>query len=331
MSDKENSRPGVSRRAFLRALGIGTAAAASAATPVRALAIDDIGTVEHEPGEELVTVFDLAKCIGCEECVYACKEVNAHKHPEPKKPFPKMYPSRVPVADWSDRRDVIDRLTPYTWVYIQRAEVEHEGKVHALNIPRRCMHCVNPACADLCPFGSARKQLDGIVRIHEDQCLGGAKCKKVCPWSIPERQTGVGLYLKLMPQFAGNGAMYKCDRCFDRVAEGKLPACVEVCPVQAQAIGPRSEMVALAERIAQERNGYLYGLEENGGTNTIYVSAVPFEKLNAAVEKGKGKPHFKPVKNTLALAEKLAWGVLAAPLAGIAAGIAAARKGGDRD
>jgi Fe-S-cluster-containing dehydrogenase component len=72
-----------------------------------------------DAGEEpLATLIDISRCIGCEECVYACQDANAHKFPEPEKPFPKMVPDRVPVEDWSDRRDVTDRLTPYNWLYI---------------------------------------------------------------------------------------------------------------------------------------------------------------------------------------------------------------------
>ena len=58
-----------------------------------------------------------------------------------------------------------------------------------------------------------------------------------------------------------------------------------------------------------------------GGTNTIYVSPVPFEELNKAVEKGKGKPHLKPVEDTMAQANNLAAAMLIAPVAGIAAAV----------
>jgi Fe-S-cluster-containing dehydrogenase component len=183
------------------------------------------------------------------------------------------------------------------------------------------MHCQNPPCADLCPWGAAKQEENGVVRIDDQLCLGGSKCKKVCPWHIPQRQSGVGLYLDVLPQFAGNGVMYKCDRCFDRLKEGKLPACIEVCPEQAQIIGPRDEIVAEAHRRAKEMNGYIYGEKENGGTNTIYVSPVPFGELNKAVEKGPGRPHLKPVANSMANEDNLTKALFIAPIAAVAAGV----------
>jgi len=254
--------------------------------------------------------------------VEACQEVNAPKFPEPKKPFPKMYPNRVKVSDWSDQRDVTDRLTPYNWLFIQEATVTVNGKEETLTIPRRCMHCQNPPCADLCPWGAAYKLKNGITRINSDYCLGGSKCKNVCPWHIPQRQTGVGLYLDLLPAFAGNGVMYKCDRCYNRIAEGKLPACIDVCPENVQKIGPREEILKEAHAIQKEIGGYIYGEKENGGTNTIYVSPVPFEDLNRSIEKGPGRPNLKPVKNSMEQADNLAKAMVIAPIAGIAAAAA---------
>ncbi len=315
----------ISRRTFLKGLLLGGA----------------VGLLP-KPGyasygdEELATLLDLSKCIGCGACVEACKEVNAHKFPKPKKPFPKMYPSRVKVADWSDKQDVDDRLTPYNWLYIQSAYVTWKGEEYEVNIPRRCMHCQNPPCANLCPWGACSKQKNGIVRINPDVCLGGSKCKSVCPWHIPERQTGVGLYLKLLPSFAGNGVMYKCDRCYDRVAKGQLPACIEVCPEKVQSIGPRKEILKRAHQLAKEMNGFIYGEKENGGTNTIYVSPVPFDLLNKDIEKGPGRPHLKPVPDSMADEEVLGMAVLAAPIAGISAGVLktlskAGKKEGDHE
>jgi Fe-S-cluster-containing dehydrogenase component len=131
--------------------------------------------------EELATLIDINKRIGCEACVDACREVNSWKFPEPQKPFPEMVPRRVKVSDWSDKRDVTDRLTPYNWLFIQEATMTVGGEEQTLTFPRRCMHCQNPPCANLCPWGAARKLKNGITKIEPDICLGGSKCKKVCP------------------------------------------------------------------------------------------------------------------------------------------------------
>ncbi|GAB6909157.1 hypothetical protein JCM12296A_49980 [Desulfosarcina cetonica] len=306
----------LSRRAFLKT-GLATAGAACASqVPLPAAA-------KPQSDGELATLIDIRKCVGCEACVEACREVNAAKYPEPEKPFPKMYPSRVKVADWSeeDKREVRDRLTPYNWLFIQWATVVVDGEEKEISFPRRCMHCQNPPCADLCPWGAARKLENGITLIDSDICLGGRKCQVVCPWDIPQRQTGVGLYLDLLPSFAGNGVMYKCDRCYNRIAQGELPACIEQCPEEVQTIGPRSEILAEAHRIAREEGAYIYGEKENGGTNTIYLSPVPFDTLNQAIHKGPGKPHFDPVEDQMAHADNMAKAMLIAPFAGIAAGV----------
>ena len=308
---KHNQR--MSRRTFLQALGLG---GAGLAIPSRARAIGRV-----DDASELATLLDLSKCIGCGACVDACRDTNAHKFPRPEKPFPKMYPPKVKVADWSDKKDVRDRLTPYNWLFIQTAFVDYKGTTHEINIPRRCLHCQNPPCANLCPWGAALKQRNGIVRINTDICLGGAKCKMVCPWEIPQRQTGVGLYKDILPNFAGNGVMYKCDRCYDRVAQGKLPACIEACPFDVQTIGPRTEILARARELARKMDGFLYGAEENGGTNTVYVSPVPFELLDLQAQAGPGRPGLGPVDNTMAREETLGLALLTAPVAGIAAGL----------
>ena len=305
---------GISRRTFIKGglTALGAVSTASIAVP---------SVVQGAAQDELATLIDISKCIGCEACVEACQEVNEAKYPEPKKPFPKMYPSRVKVSDWSEKRDVTDRLTPYNWLFIQEATVTVNGREETYTIPRRCMHCQNPPCADLCPWGAAQKLKNGITRIDADFCLGGSKCKNVCPWHIPERQTGVGLYLDLLPSLAGNGVMYKCDRCYNRIQEGKVPACIEVCPENVQKIGPRHAIVKEAHAIAKEIGGYIYGEKENGGTNTIYISPVPFEELNGAIEKGAGKPHLKKVEDAMAHADNLAKAMIIAPLAGVAAAV----------
>lgn len=317
MKKKTQPSTDLSRRGFLKTMGLGGAGmlipGAAAAGQERIAASSD---------EELATLLDLSKCIGCGECVTACRESNAAKFPEPAKPFPEMIPaSRAKNEDWSDKRDLDDRLTPYNWLFIQTAEGEYKGEQYEINIPRRCMHCQNPPCAHLCPFGAANKQQNGITRISDSLCLGGAKCRTVCPWHIPQRQSGMGLYLHLMPRLAGNGVMYKCDRCHQLLEQGELPACISACPEDVQTIGPRREIVARAKELAREMNGFIYGDHENGGTNTLYVSPVPFEELNKALEKGPGKPHLSTVADSMADETNIAMATLIAPIAGVAAGL----------
>jgi len=341
MSEKKHGPGTISRRGFLKTLGVGGAGALIPAAPV--LAAQE--RVPSPSDGELATLLDLSKCIGCGACVEACRESNASKFPEPVKPFPEMLPSRrAKPEDWSDLRDVDDRLTPYNWLFLQNAVVEYEGESYDINIPRRCMHCQNPPCANLCPFGAANKQVNGLTRISPDLCMGGAKCRAVCPWNIPQRQSGVGLYRHIMPRLAGNGVMYKCDRCYQLLDKGALPACIEACPEDVQIIGPRDEIVAKAKAMAKEKGWFIYGLEENGGTNTLYLSPVPFELIDQAIDKdsgrgtgkgpkakgpgkgvknalGPGKPHMGPVEDVMADETKLATAALVAPVAGIAAGV----------
>ena len=68
-------------------------------------------------------------------------------------------------------------------------------------------------------------------------------------------------------------------------------------------------------------NGFIYGETENGGTNTIYVSPVPFETLNQAIDKGQGRPGLKKVKDEMSEANTLAAALVIAPIAGLASAI----------
>jgi len=272
---------------------------------------------------KIATLIDLNLCDGCPEkevprCVSACKTLNRDKIPQVKKPIPVPYPRKT-VEDWSDKRDVADRLTPYNFIYIQKAEVDLGGRKQILFVPRRCMHCDNPACATICPFSANHKHPEGPVVIDQDLCFGGAKCKTVCPWEIPQRQSGVGIYLNVLPNLMGNGVMYKCDLCRDRLAHAKKPACIEACPKNAMLIGPREEITSLARERAGAMDGFIYGEKENGGTSTLYISPVPFELINKAIDKKPGRPDMQPgVKRQMSKTDTAAKLVLASPVLGAA-------------
>jgi formate dehydrogenase iron-sulfur subunit len=64
--------------------------------------------------------------------------------------------------------------------------------------------------------------------------LDAAEIIESCPYNIPRK--------------GPDGALAKCDMCFDRVAAGMLPACVKTCPTGAMNFGERAEMLDLAEK-----------------------------------------------------------------------------------
>ncbi|EHQ89251.1 4Fe-4S dicluster domain-containing protein [Desulfosporosinus youngiae] len=324
----------ISRRTFFKRTTVAGLLGALAATgldkPVQAAGLSS---------GKLGTLIDLTKCDGCKDfetpyCVGACRMHNQERFPEPEKPLKKYWPQDK-VEDWSDKRGLKSRLTPYNWMFVDHVKVQHNGTEQEVYVPRRCMHCDNPTCAKLCPFSAITKDPSGAVSIDDEICFGGAKCRDVCPWGIPQRQAGVGLYLDVAPDLAGGGVMYKCDLCVDLLAEGKKPACVSACPKGAISIGPREEVRTLAYQKAEEIKGYVYGDKENGGTATIYVSAVPFEIIDEGIKMDKtskkdtapGRPGMPVnIENYLSTGKGMFLSAVMAPFAGAAvAGLTAYR------
>jgi Fe-S-cluster-containing dehydrogenase component len=285
--------------------------------------------------ESYATLIDLTKCDGCPgkdmpACVSACRTANAHKFPDPDPAMLKDYWPQPKHEDWSDKQHVFNRLTPYNWLFVQHVDVEVDGETVEAHVPRRCMHCDNPPCVKLCPFGSNIKTTEGPVYIEESLCMGGAKCRDVCPWDVPQRQAGVGPYTMIDPLPAGGGVMYKCDLCRDRLAEGEQPACMEACPNNAMHIGTREEMTELAEELRARYNGYIYGDVQNGGTSTLYVSSIPFEKIDAALQQQAAQaeqpqPIMRLHNPENMLAQNIKWSTLAlaAPVVGAVGALAA--------
>jgi ferredoxin len=136
--------------------------------------------------------------------------------------------------------------------------------------------------------------LTGIVTHHPDACIGCRYCIYSCPFNVP----------KFELDKAFGGELKKCELCNHRLADGKLPACVEVCPTGAAIFGTRGDLVAEARRRLDGQPGTdfdyplmtpdsthrhvkklptyqreIYGERELGGTQVMYLAAVPFDKL----------------------------------------------------
>lgn len=284
--------------------------------------------------QQLITLIDLDRCDGCvghsiPACVQACRQEHAQDYPEPKKPLMPYWP-QTKYEDFSDQRDGIDRLTPYNWIFIETVEVD--GKT--LYLPRRCMHCFDAPCRKLCPFGAIDQTRQGAIKINDAVCFGGAKCRDVCPWHIPQRQAGVGLYLKAAPRLAGGGVMYKCDMCARRLERNEPMACVDACPQKAMITLPLNAMKQRIQEFAQGR--YLYGDIQNGGTATWYVSRIDFTRIDAALKKAhdhkmpQGVPAMPDTQSALDASRTLAAATLAAPVVGVLGAIVLRQRKADQ-
>lgn len=183
---------------------------------------------------------DTTKCIGCHECVIACKKVNG---------LPLDVPRR-----WN--RD--DGLSAGNWTSIV------EGPEQTF-VRKQCRHCLQPACVSACPVGALHKTPTGAVIYDSNKCMGCRYCMMACPYEIPRYD-----WDRTVPYIR------KCILCYGLLKSGRQPACTEACPTGATVFGDRDELIAKAHRRIREKPGtYLnkvWGEEEAGGTSVLYVS-----------------------------------------------------------
>ena len=186
------------------------------------------------------------------------------------------------------------------------------------------MHCDNPACATLCPFAANHKFENGAVVIDQDACFGGAKCKTVCPWEIPQRQSGVGVYLKVLPTLMGNGVMYKCDLCSDLLKEGQNTRLHR--GLSAEGDVDRSPEGDLREGRGAGKKDRRISLRQDGKRRNEHALRLsrPVRTPRRRHPEGTGRAGPGAVKRRMAGTDAMGKAVLAAPALGIAAGLAGA-------
>jgi formate dehydrogenase beta subunit len=235
----------ISRR---RALQVALAgAAATAAKPLKA------SVPIAAPSDALGLLYDATRCIGCKACMVACREASGL--PPDRGASGGLY--QAPV-DLNEKTKTVVKLASYGG---ERSFVKVQ-----------CMHCIDPACASACMLGAFKKRENGIVSYDVNYCIGCRYCEVACPFGVPKFE-----WSKAAPR------MVKCELCRDRVAEGKQPACTEVCPRQAVIFGKREDLLKEArKRLADNPAKYvqkIYGETDGGGTQCLYISHLPFDTL----------------------------------------------------
>lgn len=279
----------MNRRAFLKtsALNISAGFGAAVSSEASALQREPIPM----PSEAVGMLYDSTLCIGCKACMVACKEAN-NMPVEATGQTEVMWDT--PVETSGKTLNVIKVFKTGT---AEKKDREFDGFAF---IKRHCLHCVDPSCVSACPVSAMTKDsLTGIVEHHEDRCIGCRYCVYACPFGIPKYEYDNPF-----------GQIQKCEFCAHLQAEDKTPACCHVCPTGATLFGtvellkeeshrrlsmqpgedyifPRGRLRKGKRKNAQpghkakipEYINHVYGEKELGGTQIMYMSAVPFDKL----------------------------------------------------
>ncbi|WP_022665625.1 hydrogenase 2 operon protein HybA [Desulfospira joergensenii] len=258
----------LSRRSFFKFMG--AAGASAAARPSTALAWES-----KAPPDPYGCLVDLTRCVGCRKCEEACAGVN--KLPPPERPD-----CQCTIFEKKRRPDA----KAYTVV-----NRYFTGKIDGFHNPSptfakvQCMHCQDPACVSACIVGALTKDETGAVRYDVNKCIGCRYCMVACPFEIPAYEYFDPITPRVM----------KCTFCYERISkEGGLPGCAAICPTEALTFGKRKTLLKVAKKRLKENPGryinHIYGETEVGGTSWIYLSEVPFDKVNLPVLPDKPSP-----------------------------------------
>ncbi len=209
---------------------------------------------------------DAERCIECNACVTACKQ--EHEIP------------------WGVNR--------------RRVVTLNDGVPGERSISVACMHCSDAPCMAVCPVDCFYKTEEGVVLHDKDLCIGCGYCFYACPFGAPQfPQTGA---------FGVRGKMDKCTFCAggpepdrsdaefqkygrNRLAEGKLPACAEMCSTKAL-LGGDGEVIANIYRDRVTHRGK--GGEVWGWATAYKVPAAPAARNSPAVQPRRQRPEPHP-------------------------------------
>lgn len=130
-------------------------------------------------------------------------------------------------------------------------------RLAAENRSERCHHCSHAPCVTACPTGASHVSDGGSVQVTRGKCTGCKACMAACPYDARYVHP--------------DGFVDKCTLCLHRVRQGRLPACVEVCPTACLHVGDLADPDSEVSRLLRERRFKVIRPETGAGPNVYFL------------------------------------------------------------
>lgn len=243
-------------------------------------------------------VIDLARCVGCGACAFACKAEN-------------------------NTRDRADGQS-HNWAdFLMKTEGTFPNVTHWV-MPVLCNHCSEAPCVKGCPTEpkSIYKTPEGITMHNSELCIGCRRCQSRCPYSQPnltdsslngesysvisfnpadadtqprwtdktamiagctasgaETAQRAGAVTPTLNKWAAGDVdtvrradvVEKCTFCYHRISNGLQPACVEACPSKARVFGDQDDPKSEIAGVLKAHKSFRLKEEEGTKPNVHYI------------------------------------------------------------
>lgn len=198
-------------------------------------------------------LIDTTLCIGCGECIRACKEQN-HLPPEGR---------------------TEERLSFRNLTVLQKREGQFIRKL--------CMHCEHPTCVSVCLVGALTKKESGAVAYDAKKCMGCRYCLVACPFEVPTFE-----WDEWNPQMRKCNLC--ADRIEQGLSTACAEVCPTEATLFGDRETLIAIAEARIRKHAEKYQPHVFGLFEAGGTSILYLSIVPFDMLGFSKGIGKEPP-----------------------------------------
>lgn len=166
---------------------------------------------------------DTTRCTACRGCQVSCKQWNELPAENTRQ-----------TGSYQNPPD----FSPVTYKVVRFSEgLKEDKKPFWYFFSDQCRHCIEPGCmaANEQDQIVIDKTTGAVLHTEKTATIDFELARNSCPYDVPR-------------QDPKTKAFRKCTMCFDRITNGRQPACVQSCPTGAMVFGERDEILKEAEK-----------------------------------------------------------------------------------